>query len=82
MVVLVDAVTEEGSSVLNLNSPVLHINLVDVLLSPLECRCYFAVLDRVSWCELSVDVGLVYLWFELDKGLWIHRGGLPSPGVE
>ena len=82
MVVLVDAVTQEGSSFLHLNSALLHINLSDVLWSPLECRCYFAVLDRVSWCELSVDVGLVYLWVELDKGLRIHSGGPPSSLME
>ena len=54
-VVVVDAGAQEGSGVLNLHFPILHINLIDVLRSPLECRCYLGLLDRGLVSSLSFN---------------------------
>ena len=47
-VVVVDAGAQEGGVVLNLHFPILHINPIDVLRSPLERCCYLGLLDRGS----------------------------------
>ena len=81
-VVVVDAGAEEGSGgVLHLYFAILHINPIDVLGSPIQCRCYFGLLDRQLVSALSRSWMIVsYLWFELDKGLWIYNG-LASTGM-